>query len=47
MSYLLAEPSMAATVGGPGWQVRSTDATISLPLAQGMAYLVPPDQRDK
>lgn len=44
MSYLFAEPSMAAAVCGPGWQIYSTDATISLSLAQGMAS---PDHKDK
>lgn len=30
---------MAAAMGGPGWQTRITDATISLPFAEDMARL--------
>lgn len=29
VSYLVAEPHTAAAVGGPGWQMRSTDTTVS------------------
>lgn len=39
MSYLLAEPNMAAAMGGPAWLLRSTDATISLSFAQDVAWL--------